>query len=80
MKKLSLKVQMQLYIGMVWVGAVIALLSRVLGPLFLWIGLAIVVTGAVCRYTLIRCPHCGFRFVEENKIPHRCPKCEGALQ
>ncbi len=80
MKKLSLKTQMQLYITMVWIGAVVALLSRVLGPLYLWIGISIVVAGTICRYTLIRCPHCGHKFLDGNKLPYRCPNCEGELQ
>ncbi len=79
MKKLSPKKQVQLCISFVWIGAVVAMLSKMLGTWCLWVGFGIVVVAGICRYTLIRCPHCGYKLVEGNSVPRRCPKCEGDL-
>ena len=80
MKKFSLKTQLNICVSFVWIGAVLALLSKVVGPWCLWLGLAILVVAAACRYSLIRCPHCGHRLIEGNRIPAQCPKCKEALQ
>ena len=79
MKKPSLKTQMRLCIGAVWAGALLAVLSKNLGQWCLWLGLAIVVVAALCRYSLIRCPHCGYKLAEGKTIPKCCPNCKEEL-
>ena len=54
MKKLSLKLQLNICLAFLWAGALIALMSRFYGQRCLWLGLAILVAAAVCRYGLIR--------------------------
>ena len=80
MKKLSLKLQLNICLGFLWAGALIAVLSRVLGQWCLWLGIAVLIAAAVCRYSLIRCPHCGHKLVEGNRIPPRCPNCKEELR
>ena len=80
MKKSSLNKRLQLCINFTWVGAVIALLSRFLGSWCLWLGLAILVVATICRLTLIRCPYCGHRLTEGQRIPPCCPSCGGELE
>lgn len=79
MKKPSLKTQVQICVSAVWLGALLAILSRNWGQWCLWLGLAIVVIAALCRYTLIRCPHCGHKLTEGKTLPKFCPNCKGEL-
>ena len=80
MKKLSLKTQLSICISFVWIGALLALLSKVAGAWCLWLGLAILVAAALCRFHLIRCPHCGHKLIEGKQIPPRCPNCKEELR
>ncbi len=80
MKKPSLNTQIKIYIGLVWLGALLAIASDAIGKWSLWAGMALVVIGAVCRYSLIRCPHCGFKLAGGQKVPPRCPACMEELQ
>lgn len=75
MKKPSLKRQVKLCVSFIWIGAVIALLSQTFGQWLLWAGIGIATAAALCRYTLIRCPHCGHKLVDGNTIPAHCPNC-----
>ena len=79
MKKLSPKKQVQLCVSFVWAGALVAMLSKALGAWCLWLGLGIVVVAAICRYTLVRCPHCGHKLVDGQTVPRHCPNCGGQL-
>ncbi len=75
MKKLRLKTKINICIGFVWAGAVLALLSRMLGSWCLWAGLAILVVATLFRYGLLRCPHCGHPLSDGKQVPSVCPKC-----
>ena len=79
MKHISLKTQVNICVAFVWTGAVVALLSKVLGTWCLWVGIGIVAVAAVCRYSLIRCPHCGHKLTEGKTVPKRCPNCQEEL-
>ncbi len=76
---MKLKTKINLCIGFVWVGAILAVLSRVLGDWSLWVGLAIFVAATFLRYGLLRCPHCGHSLSERKQVPANCPKCGKAL-
>lgn len=75
MKKPSLRTQVKICVGAVWFGALLAIMSDMLGKWCLWLGMAVVVVAAICRYSLIRCPHCGYKLAEGKTVPPRCPKC-----
>lgn len=75
MKKLTLKKKINICIGFVWVGAILAVLSRVIGDWSLIAGLAIFVGATFLRYGLLKCPHCGHPLSERKQIPAKCPKC-----
>ena len=79
MKKLSLKTQLNICLGFLWAGALFALMSRFWGQWCLWLGIAVLVTAALCRYSLIRCPHCGHKLTEGKRIPPHCPNCHEEL-
>ncbi len=80
MKKPSLRTQVQICVSAVWIGALVALMARSFGQWCLWVGLAIVVVAAICRYTLIRCPHCGHRLSDGQSVPTHCPRCGESLE
>ena len=80
MKTLPLKTQVKICVNAVWFGALLAILSRTVGKWCLWLGMAVVVVAAICRYTLIRCPHCGYKLSEGKTVPPRCPHCGEALE
>lgn len=75
MKKPSLRTQVKICVSAVWCGALLALMADMLGKWCLWAGLAVVIVAAVCRYTLIRCPHCGYKLTDGQTVPRRCPHC-----
>ena len=79
MKKISLKLQLNICLALLWAGALIALMSRFYGQRCLWLGLAILVAAAICRYSLIRCPHCGHKLIEGKRISKCCPNCQEEL-
>ena len=72
---MKLKTKINFCIGLVWAGAILAVLSRVLGDWSLWVGLSIFVGATLFRYGLLRCPHCGHTLSERKQVPDRCPKC-----
>ena len=80
MKKLSLKTQLNICLGFLWAGALFALMSRFWGQWCLWLGIAVLVTAALCRYSLIRCPHCGQPVLDIKTNPGKCPHCGGENQ
>ena len=80
MKKLSLKAQVNICVAFVWIGALVALMSKFYGTWCLLLGIAILLAAAVCRYSLIRCPHCGHKLTEGKTVPPRCPNCKGELR
>ena len=80
MKKPSLKTQVKICISAVWLGALLAIASDMVGKWSLWAGMAIVVVAAICRYSLIRCPHCGYKLTDGQSVPPHCPHCGEALQ
>jgi hypothetical protein len=79
-KKVNLRLRLKISVAFVWIGALVALLSKVFGTWCLWLGLAIVVVATLCRLTLIRCPYCGFRLAEGKNIPPCCPSCGGEFE
>lgn len=80
MKKPSVKTQVKICVTFVWIGALMALLSRSFGGWLLWAGLAVAAIASVCRYTLIRCPHCGCKLVDGQGVPNKCPNCGESLE
>lgn len=72
--------KLKISVAFVWIGAVIALLSRYTQPWMLWVGLAIVAVAAVYRFTQIRCPHCGQPVLDTKTTPGKCPHCGEALE
>ena len=74
-KKPSVKKLVQFSVTLVWAGAVVALLSRTVGQWCLWVGLGITAIGVIIRYYLVRCPHCGSKITDSNRLPDRCPNC-----
>ena len=72
---MKLRTKINLCITFVWIGAILAVLSRVLGDWSLLAGLAIFVGATFCRYGLLRCPHCGHALSDRKRLPATCPKC-----
>ena len=79
-KPIAPKKKVQICVTCVWIGALIALLSRSLGQWCLWVGLGIVVLAATYRYCLVRCPHCGYKLVDSQTVPSNCPRCGESLE
>ena len=79
MNKMPVKTQVKICTTFVWAGALISLLSQTFASWMLWVGIAVTAIAAVCRCTLIRCPHCGHRLVDNQSIQHGCPNCGGNL-
>ena len=80
MKKPSLRTQVKICVSAVWLGALLAILSQTVGKWCLWLGMAVVVVAAICRYTLIRCPHCAYKLTDGKTVPPRCPHCGETLE
>ena len=74
-KKPNLRLRLKISVAFVWIGALVALLSKALGGWLLWVGIGIACLAAVYRYTMIRCPHCGQPLVYGKTIPAKCPNC-----
>lgn len=85
MKKLTPKVHMLIANLLMGAGVVYCMIDMLMFgmTLRLWptiICVALVAAGAVWRYTLVKCPHCGDKFKGiHNKLPDRCPNCNGRL-
>ena len=75
MKKPSVKKLVRFSVALVWIGALVALVSRTAGQWCLWTGIGIAAVGVVIRYALVRCPNCGGRITDSNQLPERCPNC-----
>ena len=80
MKKPSIKTQVKICVSFIWIGALISLLSQTFGAWLLWAGIAVTAVAAICRYTLIRCPHCHHRLADGQNVPARCPRCGESLE
>ena len=78
--KVNLRLRLKISVALVWIGALVALSSKMLGTWALVLGLAIVVAASIYRYTMIRCPYCGFRMAEGKNIPPCCPSCGGEFE
>ena len=74
-KKTNLRLKLKISVAFVWIGAVVALLSKVFGGWCLLAGLAIAAAAATYRYTMIRCPRCGHKLIDGKTVPALCPKC-----
>lgn len=72
---MKVKTKVKICVAFVWIGAVIALLSRSFDNWLLWVGIAVVAIAGICRYTLIRCPHCGHKLADPQGVPKKCPYC-----
>ena len=79
-KKVNLRLRLKISVAFVWVGALVAMLSKALGTWALWLGITIVIAATAYRYTMIRCPYCGFRLAEGKNIPPCCPSCGGEFE
>ena len=77
---MKVKTKVKVCIAFVWTGAVIAVLSQTFGSWLLWVGIAITIVAGICRYTLIRCPHCGHALTEGQGVPSKCPHCGESLE
>lgn len=80
MKKLPVKTQIKICVAFVWAGAVISLLSQTFGQWLLWLGIGVTAVAAICRYTLVRCPHCGHPIGDSQGAPFKCSRCGGSLE
>lgn len=85
MKKLTPKVHMTIANVLMGAGVVYNLADMVINGMTLkWvptiIAVALVAAGAVWRYTLVKCPHCGDKFKGiHSNLPDRCPNCNERL-
>ena len=85
MKKLTPKTHMTIANLLMGAGVVYNMVDMVVMgmSLRLWptvISIALVAAGAVWRYTLVKCPHCGDKFKGmHTSLPVRCPNCNGRL-
>lgn len=85
MKKLTPKTHMTIANVLMGAGVVFDLGDMIINgmTLRLWptvIAVSLVAAGAVWRYTMVKCPHCGDKFKGiHNKLPDRCPNCNGRL-
>lgn len=85
MKKLTPKVHMTIANVLMGGGVVYNLIDMVVKgmDIRLWptvISVVLVAAGAVWRYTLVKCPHCGDKFKGiHTKLPDRCPTCNERL-
>ncbi len=79
MKKMSLRKKINICLIFVWIGALLAALTGVLGEWSLWVGILIFGVAAFIRFGLLRCPHCGQPLSERSRIPDNCPMCGGKL-
>lgn len=79
MKKMSLRKKINICLVFVWIGALLAALTGVLGEWSLWLGIVIFAVAAFIRFGLLRCPHCGQPLSERSRIPDNCPMCGGKL-
>lgn len=77
---MKVKTKVKICVAFVWVGALMAVMSRYMGSWLLWAGIAVVVVAAICRYALIRCPHCGCKLAEGQGVPSKCPNCGESLE
>ena len=85
MKKLTPKTHMLIANLLMGGGVAYNLIDMVVNGMELkWIptiiAVVLVAAGAVWRYTLVKCPHCGDKFKGiHNKLPERCPTCNERL-
>ena len=85
MKKLTPKVHMLIANLLMGGGVVYNLVDMIVKGMSLRlvptiISVVLVAAGAVWRYTLVKCPHCGDKFKGiHNKLPERCPVCNERL-
>ena len=85
MKKLTPKVNMTIANVLMGGGVVYNLIDMVVNGLELrWVptivSVVLVAAGAVWRYTMVKCPHCGDKFKDcQTKLPDRCPTCNERL-
>lgn len=85
MKKLTPKTHMTIANVVMGAGVVYNLIDMVVyGMELRWVptivSVVLVAAGAVWRYTMVKCPHCGDKFKGiHSKLPDRCPNCNGRL-
>ena len=85
MKKLTPKVHMTIANLLMGAGVVYCLIDMIMYgmELRLWptiITLVLAGTGYAWRLIFVKCPHCGDKFKGiHNKLPNRCPNCNGRL-
>ena len=77
---MKVKTKVKICVAFVWIGALIAVMSRYMGDWLLWVGIAVVAVAGICRYTLIRCPHCGQKLMDSQGVPSKCPNCGESLE
>ena len=85
MKKITPKTHMTIANIAMGAGVVYSLADMLINGMELrWlptvISVALVAAGYVWRLTMVKCPHCGDKFKGiHNKLPNRCPNCNGRL-
>ena len=85
MKKLTPKTHLTIANLLMGAAVVYNLVDMVINGLNIkWIptliSIGVMAVGIVWRYTLVKCPHCGDKFKGiHNKLPDRCPNCNGRL-
>ena len=86
MKKLTPKANMTIANVVMGAGVVYNLVDMLVFGMetFRWIpmviSIVVVAAGYVWRLTMVKCPHCGDKFKGiHNKLPDRCPNCNGRL-
>ena len=77
---MKIKTKIKVSTGLVWIGAMLAVLTRYIDTWCLYVGLGIVAVGVIYRYTMIRCPHCGYKLIEGKEAPAKCPGCGESLE
>ena len=82
-KTFHVKTREKIYIGLGWLGVVVAVAGYFLGgvpkQVLPWVGLAMVIGAVVYRFTMVRCPYCGNHLTESKRVPDKCPECHKEL-
>ena len=49
-------------------------------PLVRIIGMGLAAIGVLLRFTIVKCPACGDKFMGTQKVPETCPTCGEKLR
>ena len=73
------KMQANIAVALVWLGAIISLFGNTIGRWCLWTGLAVCIAGLIYRTVMVRCPLCGKSIDGFQSLPTHCPHCGETL-